>query len=118
MPDKFKTINARDLHEQLSSEHPPVLVDARGHDAFASQHIPGAINIPSDDAARLATDVLARDQAIVAYCSDLDCSASPTLAGKLVDLGFSDVTDFAGGLEEWSNAGYHVEQVREAAGVR
>lgn len=94
-----------------------VLVDARPRASFESQRIPGSICIPSDEAARLALEVLARDQAVVVYCTNLECSASPTLAGKLLDLGFSDVTDFAGGLQEWQEAGFHIEHVHETAGV-
>ena len=115
MPDSFNAINAHDLHEQRCSDHPPAVVDARSREAFESSHIPGAICIPSDQAAQLALEVLDRNQAIVVYCTDLDCSASPTLAGKLLDLGFADVTDFSGGLQEWHEAGFHVEQSREAA---
>lgn len=112
---KYLTTDARDLRHRLSSETDrPVLVNALAREAFDEQRIPGSISIPASDALRLAPDVLARDQAVVVYCSSHNCSASPTLAQKLVDIGFTDVTDFEGGIDEWERAGYPLDGARVA----
>ena len=111
---KYQTIDARTLRERLASDHRPVLVNALAREAFDDARIPGSISIPAGDALRVAPDVLARDQAIVVYCSSRSCTASPTLAQKLVDIGFTEVIDFEGGVDEWERAGYPMQGSRVA----
>jgi rhodanese-related sulfurtransferase len=109
---KYDVIDAPTLHAQLGSDDRPVLVNALARQGFEEARIPGSINIPASDALRVAPDLLARDQRIVVYCASRSCTASPTLAQKLVDLGYSEVTDFEGGLEEWERAGLPTEGSR------
>ena len=111
---KYQTVDARTLRERLASDDRPVLVNALAREAFDEARIPGSISIPAGDALRVAPDVLARDQAIVVYCSSRSCTASPTLAQKLVDIGFTEVIDFEGGIEEWERAGYPMQGSRVA----
>ena len=113
---KYQTIDARELHARLTSGGPdrPVLVNALAREAFEESRIPGSISIPAGDALRLAPDVLVRDQPIVVYCASRSCTASPTLAQKLVDIGFDDVSDFEGGIEEWERAGLPMQGSRVA----
>ena len=112
---KYNVIDAHELRERLGSEvDRPVLVNALAREAFDEQRIPGSISIPAADALRIAPDVLAKEQPVVVYCSSRSCSASPTLAQKLVDIGFADVTDFEGGIDEWERAGYPLQDSRVA----
>jgi len=112
---KYQTIEAEELRDRLTSDTDrPVLVNALAREAFEEQRIPGSVSIPASDALRLAPDVLARDQAVVVYCASRSCTASPTLAQKLVDIGFADVSDFEGGVEEWERAGFPLEGARVA----
>ncbi|MEO6294485.1 MAG: rhodanese-like domain-containing protein [Candidatus Limnocylindria bacterium] len=112
---KYQTIDAATLHSVLASDERPVLVNALAREAFEEERIPGSISIPASDALRIAPDVLARDQVIVVYCSSRSCTASPTLAQKLVDVGFTNVADFEGGVTEWEQAGYGLERARAMA---
>jgi len=112
---KYQTIDAGTLRERMASDDRPVLVNALAREAFDDERIPGSISIPAADAIRLANDVLARDQRIVVYCASRSCTASPTLAQKLVDLGFVEVTDFEGGIEEWERAGFAMQRSRALA---
>lgn len=114
---KFHTIEADELHRQLASDDRPVLVNALAREAFEDERIPGSISIPVASAVRVAGEVLAKDQPVVVYCASRSCTASPTLAQKLVDLGFTEVSDFDGGLEAWERAGYPVQRSRVAVGV-
>jgi len=112
---KYRTIDAQALHALLASDERPVVVNALAREAFDDERIPGSVSIPTADALRLAPDVLAKDQPIVVYCASRSCTASPTLAQKLVDLGFADVADFEGGVEAWERAGYRLERSRALA---
>jgi rhodanese-related sulfurtransferase len=114
---KYRSIDARELRERLASDDRPVLVNALAREAFEEQRIPGSISIPASDAVRVAPDLLARDQPIVVYCASRNCTASPTLAQKLVDLGYTEVLDFEGGIEEWERAGFPMQRTRAAAVV-
>jgi rhodanese-related sulfurtransferase len=113
---KYQTIDAHALRERLSSAgvDRPVIVNALAREAFDESRIPGSISIPAGEALRIAPDILARDQPVVVYCASRSCTASPTLAQKLVDIGFSDVTDFEGGIEEWGRAGLPLQGARVA----
>jgi rhodanese-related sulfurtransferase len=44
-----------------------VLLDARSRDAFAKAHIPGALSLPLNEVAQLASG-LPRDRELVTYC--------------------------------------------------
>lgn len=112
---KFQTVDATTLRERLASDDRPVLVNALARESFEDERIPGSISIPAGDALRLASDVLAMDQPIVVYCASRSCTASPTLAQKLVDIGFTEVSDFEGGTEEWQRAGYTLQRSRAMA---
>lgn len=112
---KYQIIDARELRERLASDDRPVLVNALAREAFEEQRIPGSISIPASEAMRLVPDLLAKDQPIVVYCSSRSCTASPTLAQKLVDLGYAEVADFEGGVEEWERAGFPMQRTRQPA---
>lgn len=112
---KYQTIDAGTLRERLASNERPVLVNALAREAFAEERIPGSISIPVGDALRIAPEVLAADQQVVVYCASRNCTASPTLAQKLVDLGFTEVADFEGGIAEWEQAGHALERSRALA---
>lgn len=49
-----------------------------------------------------------KDAEIVVYCANADCTASPELAEKIEEMGYSNVSDFEKGLAGWENAGYEL----------
>ena len=105
---KIREINAKELNEELKSSHRPVLINALDEEAYIAKRIPGSINIPSDKANVINSVVPDKEQPIVAYCANSDCTASPELAGKLMDLGFTNVRDFDAGLEGWRKEGFEL----------
>ncbi|XGI84380.1 rhodanese-like domain-containing protein [Halorutilales archaeon Cl-col2-1] len=105
----MKTITADELEDLKESGEEFVLVDVLGEDHFEEEHIPGALNIPLE---RIASEALSRfdkDEKIVVYCADDECSASPKAAEKLEDLGFENVIDFEAGVDGWKKSGHEVE---------
>jgi rhodanese-related sulfurtransferase len=69
--------------------------------------IPGSRHIPVDrlpEALKKAS--VKKDSAIVVYCGSHKCPASKTAAEQLEAGGFTNVTKFEGGIEEWKKAGY------------
>jgi len=56
-----------------------------------------------------------KDEPIVVYCANMRCQNSHQAAEELERLGYGDVSVYAGGKEEWIEAGYPVERGREIA---
>ncbi len=104
----LQTIDAETLKRKMTGEHAPVLINALAQDAFVAKHIPGSINIPTENA-EIAKNVLPyMDAEIVVYCANTDCTASPNLAQKLEEMGYTNVKDFEEGLSGWRSAGYEL----------
>lgn len=78
---------------------------------FADAHLPGAVNIPPGQVEALAPRLLPdREREIVVYCSGT-CSNASVVARRLEDLGYREVTVYAGGKEDWVEHGLPVERV-------
>ncbi len=85
------------------------LVDALPASYFAQQHLPGAVNLVSDDVdARAAALLPNRHATIVTYCSNPACPNSGQVAARLERLGYTNVRKYAGGIEDWTSAGLPV----------
>ena len=86
-----------------------LILDARPSVFFERGHVPGALNLSRDDFAtdyrRLAPTLkISRDKRIIVYCSGGACHDSRLVANALLSLGFSDVSVYTGGWDEWSAA--------------
>ena len=86
-----------------------VVVDARFREAYAREHLPGAVNLPLRDLTEAGTAHLARHSLYVVYCWDASCHASGKVAARLRSLGFK-VNELHGGLQSWKKQGYPTEQ--------
>lgn len=96
-----------------------LLIDARDAHEFEEGHIPGALNLPYDEAvtdpARLES-LAPLDRPIVVYCGGGTCEVSLNLANELYySVGYSKVAVYMGGYPEWVEHGLEVET---GAGVR
>lgn len=104
----MQRISAEDLYKRMRSDTQPVLINALSNDSYVAKHIPGSINIPSDDIERIKQVVPDKQQEIVVYCANADCDASPTAANALMEMGYENVWDFEEGLAGWEKAGYEL----------
>jgi rhodanese-related sulfurtransferase len=110
----FET-DAWDLQEMLRSGEQVVVIDARTHEAYAQEHIPGAVSFPHRTMDAKSTADLDRDALYVTYCDGIGCNASTKGALKLAELGFR-VKELIGGIEWWKREGYATErQVHQPA---
>jgi rhodanese-related sulfurtransferase len=85
------------------------LVGALGPDFSVDARLPGALNIPPGRVDELAASLLDRSRPVVVYCSRTCYNAEAT-ARRLVELGQPDVWVYAGGKEDWVEAGVPVER--------
>ncbi len=93
------------------------VVDANKKETWAAGHIPGAVHAT---AATLTVAALPADKAakLVFYCYNEQCGAAPKAAAKAVELGYTNVFVYKGGIEGWKKAGKAVEVAEvKAAGT-
>lgn len=107
-------IDAWDLHVALAAAERVVVVDARSPEAFAAEHVPGAINLPHRTMTAETLADLSRDVLYVSYCDGIGCNASTKGALQLTRLGFR-VKELMGGLDWWKRDGYPTEGEQAAA---
>ena len=82
-----------------------MVVDAHGPPYFALGHIPGAVNIPPHQVARLAPMRVSSEDVPVVVYGGSGSSNALIVADQLVRLGFTDVAVYEDGLEGWIAAG-------------
>jgi rhodanese-related sulfurtransferase len=112
-----KEISLQDLNRRLRSTEPPLLLEALPAKYYEDWHLPGARHLPHDEVRRLAATVAPDKQAeVVVYCASATCRNSHIAASQLTQLGYVNVSLFAGGKQAWSEAGLPVERgVAQAA---
>jgi len=79
------------------------LIDVRDANEYNVSHIPGSSNIPLSQLNIDAVDQIPKETPIVVYCSVGYRSEKAGL--KLIEMGYSDVTNLYGGIFEWVNQG-------------
>jgi rhodanese-related sulfurtransferase len=100
------TISREELKEKLDSKENFRLVMALAEWAYQAKHIPGSIHFAT---MKEAIQSLNKDDEIVVYCSDENCIASTALGQLLERNGYSHVLHYAGGLQDWEQAGFPLE---------
>jgi molybdopterin/thiamine biosynthesis adenylyltransferase/rhodanese-related sulfurtransferase len=82
----------------------PVFVDVRDREEWDEGHIPGALHVPrSYLESRIESAVPDRERAVVVYCASGNRSAFA--ARTLEELGYTDVSNLAGGYVDWKRNG-------------
>lgn len=102
-------IDSWDLDQARQQGENVVIIDARSAEAFAAEHIPGAISLPHRTMNDQTTSPLDREVFYVTYCDGIGCNASTKGALNLTRLGFR-VKELIGGLEWWKRDGYPTEK--------
>lgn len=100
-PEEVRLTEVRDWKSDV------LWIDARSEEEFASDQIPGAINIQLPDFERGLGTILQMWQSgvpIVVYCSSTSCEASREMARRLTESGLKGVHYLHGGWESWVEA--------------
>lgn len=95
-------VSEKKVHKLLDSG--TVFIDARIARDYEAGHLEGSISVPvdaNDVERRKATDHISKDARIVLYCQSAKCKFAETVAVKLMDDGFSNISIFRGGWAEW-----------------
>ena len=102
----IKEITTNELAEKLDRGDNFKLVMTYHEWAFKAKHIPGSLNIYSEES---AAGLIEPSDEIVVYCVNKLCQASITAYQILQNLGFNNLYRYAGGLEDWESAGFKLE---------
>jgi rhodanese-related sulfurtransferase len=90
------------------------ILDVRSPEAFAEEHVPGAVSMPHRKINSENTATWSKSRLIVVYCYSPACNGAAKAAGKLTALGFP-VKEMIGGIEYWKKEGYPVQRAGEPA---
>ena len=101
---KFE-IDSWDLKVALDAGENLIVIDTRSPEAYAREHIPGAVNLPHRTMTSETTIELPLDTLVVTYCDGIGCNASTKGALKMLELGFQ-VKELMGGLDWWKRDGH------------
>ena len=108
------SITREELYRNVTSNDAIVLVEALGPGYFADAHLPGAVNIPPDLVDVLAPRLIGEcDASVVVYCSGT-CQNSEIVANRLEQLGYTNVRVYAGGKEDWVEAGLPIDRTADS----
>jgi rhodanese-related sulfurtransferase len=108
-------IDPSDLFSALENGEKIIPLDTRKAMGYASEHIPGAMNIPHRDMNETTTAQLDRSALYVCYCDGIGCNASTKGSLNMTRLGFN-VKELIGGLEWWKMEGYATEGAKSTSG--
>jgi rhodanese-related sulfurtransferase len=108
-----RTISRQDLQAKLESRQPLVLIEALPERYYLEGHLHGALHLPHDRVRELAPSLVPdRSASIVAYCASTTCQNSHIAADTLRAMGYSDVSVYAGGKQDWVEAGLALDKGR------
>ena len=110
-------ISVRELRRGLDAGEALVLVDVREPEEWDTGVVPGSLEITRGQLeARIAEHLPAAGARIAVICSVGERSASATRA--LLDMGFPDVANVAGGVVAWTHAGFALERRPRLTGAQ
>lgn len=106
-----KQIIRQELEARISANPQLVLLEALPEKYYVDGHLPGALHMPHDQVTELAPGLVpGKSTEIVVYCASKTCQNSHMAANRLVQLGYSNVAVYAGGKQDWVEAGQPVER--------
>ena len=107
--ENVKFISKEHLKRMMDTSERFILLDVRSAEDYGKGHIRGAKSLPLDEIEAKAAQILKPSDSIVVYCGSYVCMASTNAYKALNKMGYTNVHDYKGGIEEWSAAGFPVE---------
>lgn len=106
----MEKVSAEDLKLMMDRNEKIVLLDVRGDDAYAEDHIAGAKSAPLGGGLKERVDCCTVEGAkLVTYCGSSECPMSEKAAARLEDMGYKNVHRYQGGIKEWKEKGFPTE---------
>lgn len=110
-----RTITRDELRQRIDGGG-IVVLEALPQPYWEKEHLPGALAFPLDDIDGLAAALMPdRNTPVAVYCSNSACNNSHMVAVRLTQLGYTDVSRYTEGKQDWIEAGFPVESAAPAA---
>ena len=104
-----KTIDPGELATSMAGDVNLHVWNVLNDDYFKGEMIPGSRRVPLAELPQtLAASTLPKDAPVVVYCAGPHCPSSREAAEAMTALGYTNVTAFEGGLEDWKKQGHGV----------
>lgn len=111
-PKGVKVVAAPEVRDILKTKK-AVVVHTLSRIEYALQHIPGSINIPIDEIGTSEKMPESKNTPIVFYCNGKACPYSRRASETAVELGYTKINWFQGGIKSWRT--YRYEMVEDKA---
>ena len=98
------TLQIETFYTKVKEQKNPQIIDARGPEEFATNHINGAVNF-NLESENYAQNVAKLDKSKPVFIYSIGSGRSGQLANELLKNGFSEVHDLKGGIAGWIGAG-------------
>ena len=113
---EVSTISTEELQQRLEQDTNLHLWNVLTDRYFTGEMIPGSRRVPLDTIGREVSEAEApKGEETIVYCGGPKCPQSLQAAQKLMDLGYTNVKAYEGGLDEWKNAGNKIERLEQAS---
>lgn len=99
-PKEKTKISAENLKEKIEHSSNLTVVNVQDEDQFDACHIKGSVNAPLSHLKIIAKD-WDRTREIIIYDANSEDIKKETALGILVELGFTKIKKYQGGLKEW-----------------
>jgi peroxiredoxin Q/BCP len=110
-----EVIEFDELHRRVDDgDTSCVLLNVLPRAAFEAGRIPSSVNLPLAELAEHASNFLpALGQETVVYCASPSCMLARQAAVILRTIGYTNVREYLGGMEEWSERRGRIERASE-----
>ena len=106
-----KQITRQQLAARYAANPKLIVLEALPEKYYVEGHLPGALHMPHDQVGKLARQLSPDLSAeIVVYCAGKTCNNSHIATNRLTQLGYTNVSVYAGGKQDWSEAGGALER--------
>jgi rhodanese-related sulfurtransferase len=109
METVVKTIESEELVQAMDGDVNLHVWNVLNDDYFKGEMIPGSRRVPlAELKQKLAASTLPKDAPVVVYCAGTHCPSSREAAEAMTSLGYTNVTAFEGGIQDWKKRGHSV----------
>ena len=103
--NKIVLITAEALRDALENNPEIIVINVLSEQYFLDCSIKGSINIPYEQLLE-KTAGWDKEKSVVVYCATQMCSKSKMAYLLLQDLGFFNLHEYVGGIQEWFQKGF------------
>ena len=102
------TVSAEQVIEILTSDNPPLLIDARIKEDRNYGYIESSISLPdiTTNCQTLEEITADKKQPLMFYCNGIQCGRSVVSIKVASSCGYQNLSWFKGGFAEWKEKGY------------